>query len=270
MLGLVLHLLKIMPISDGVIYAIEPLTMLAIGAGAKALTGIGQLLGSGRKKAEPKYEIPKEVGEAIGLARGMAAEGMPAQQYYDTLQNIQQSSVLAGRNIASLGRGSALAGQGNIQAQQSKSVLSLGAQDAAARQQNQRFLYSALMAGAQAKDKQFANQWQSWMNKEQQRRALIGSGIQNIAGSVDTFMGGYLNLRAMGELGGRTTDNVLGPTITPVSGREARSSMSAIMGSGTMPPMPGAQRPTANYIPTANMPFYGQAMEDLFSQPVGR
>lgn len=171
---------------------IGPLGALAIGTGVKALTGIGQMLFSGKKQKEPKYEIPKEVGEAVGLARGMAAEGMPAQQYYDTLQNIQQSSVLAGRNIASLGRGSALAGQGNIQAQQSKSVLSLGAQDAAARMQNQRFLYSALMAGAQYQDKAFANQFQSYMNKEQQRRALIGAGIQNIAGAGDTFLGGYL------------------------------------------------------------------------------
>lgn len=172
-----------------------PLTALgalAIGAGTKALTGIGQLLFSGKKQPEPKYEIPTKQFEAENLARGMAAEGMPASQYNAALQNIQLSAVQAGRTAALAGRGAMLGNIGNIQAGQDRSVLGLAAQDAAARTQNQRFLYSALMAGAQYQDKAFANQFQSWMNKEQQRRALIGAGIQNVAGAGDTFLGGYL------------------------------------------------------------------------------
>lgn len=201
--------------------ALTALGALAIGAGTKALTGIGQMLFSGKKNPEPKYEIPKEVGEAIGLARGMAAEGMPEAQRMSALQNIQQSAVQAGRTAGMAGRGAMLGSIGNIQAQQDRSVLGLAAQDAAARQQNQRFLYSALMAGAQYQDKAFANQWQSWMNKEQQRRALIGAGIQNIAGAGDTFLGGYLqNQYTQALLGtGGTTDNILGRTINPVTDR---------------------------------------------------
>jgi hypothetical protein len=215
MLGFILHFLKIMPNSDGMYYSIAPLAALAIGTGVKALTGIGQMLFSGKKQKEPKYEMPTKQLEAENLARGMAAKGMPEAQRMAALQNIQQSAVQAGRNIASLGRGSALAGQGNVQAQQDRSVLGLAAQDAAARMQNQRFLYSALMAGAQYQDKAFANEFQSYMNKEQQRRSLIGAGIQNIAGAGDTFLGGYLQnqyTQALSGTGG-ATDNILGRTI---------------------------------------------------------
>ncbi len=212
MLGFILHLIKIMPISDGMYYA-EPLSALAalgISAGAKALTGIGQLLFSGKKQKEPKYEIPKEVGQSIDLARGMAAEGMSEAQRMAALQNIQQSAVQSGRNIASLGRGSALAGQGNVQAQQDRSVLGLAAQDAAARMQNQRFLYSALMAGAQYQDKAFANQFQSYMNKEQQRRSLIGASLRNTLEAGETFTAGMLQLNYIDAMtGGGTTTNPL-------------------------------------------------------------
>ena len=57
MLGFILHFLKIMPISDGMYYAVPlaPLAALAIGTGVKALTGIGQMLFSGKKQKEPKY-----------------------------------------------------------------------------------------------------------------------------------------------------------------------------------------------------------------------
>lgn len=196
--------------------ALTALGALGISAGAKALLGAGQMLFAPKKKPEPKYEIPKEVGQSIDLARGMAAEGMPEAQRMAALQNIQQSAVQSSRNIASLGRGSALAGQGNVQAQQDRSVLGLAAQDAAARQQNQRFLYSALMAGAQYQDKAFANRFQSWMNTEQQRRALIGAGIQNIAGGIDTFTGGMLQQNYIDAMtrGGTTTNTqtVVQPT----------------------------------------------------------
>lgn len=190
-----------------------PLTALGalgISAGAKAILGIGQLIGAKKPPKEPKYEIPKEVGEAVGLARGMAAEGMPEAQRMAALQNIQQSAILAGRNIDSLGRGSALAGQGNVQAQQDKSVLGLATQDAIERQKNQRLLYSALMAGAQYQDKAFANEFQSYVNKLQRYRSSVGAFQQNLAGATDTLMGGMMQLNYIDAMtGGGTTTNPL-------------------------------------------------------------
>lgn len=162
-----------------------------IGAGLQAGTGliqgiIGGIGAARQAKREPKYKIPKELGEAITLAKGMAAEGMPAAQRTAAMQDIQQSAMM-GMAGAQSRRGGLMAAQ-NIQAGMDRSALSLAAQDAAMRQEKQRFAYSALMAGASYVDKAFANQWQSWANRMQQSRALLGAGIQNIAGAGTSLM----------------------------------------------------------------------------------
>jgi len=190
--------------------ALTALGALGISAGAKALTGIGQLLFSGKKQKEPKYEMPTKQLEAENLARGMAAEGMPEAQRMAALQNIQQSAVQAGRTAGMAGRGAMLGSIGNVQAQQDRSVAGLAAQDAAARMQNQRFLYSALMAGAQYQDKAFANEFQSYMNKEQQRRSLVGASLRNTLEAGETFTAGMLQQNYIDAMtGGGTTTNPL-------------------------------------------------------------
>lgn len=158
---------------------------LAIGAGIQGALGLTQAIVGGigaarQAKLEPKYEIPKEVGEAVGMARGMAAEGMPAAQRTQAMQDIQQSALL-GLTAAQTRKGGLGAAQ-NIQAITDRSLLNLAAQDVTMRLQNQRFAYSALMAGASYADKAFANRFQSWANRMQQSRALLGAGLQNIAG----------------------------------------------------------------------------------------
>ena len=158
----------------------------AIQGGLGLVQGIIGGIGMAKQaKREPKYEIPKEVGEAVGMARGMAAEGMPSAQRTQAMQDIQQSAMM-GMSAAQSRRGGLMAAQ-NVQAGMDRSALNLAAQDAAMRQQNQRFMYSALMAGASYADKAFANRWQSWSNKMQQSRALVGSGIQNIGRGADIY-----------------------------------------------------------------------------------
>jgi hypothetical protein len=158
----------------------------AIQGGLGLVQGIMGGIGMARQaKREPKYEIPKEVGEAVGLARGMAAEGMPAAQRTQAMQDIQQSAMM-GMSAAQSRRGGLMSAQ-NIQAGMDRSALNLAAQDAAMRQQNQRFMYSALMAGASYADKAFSNRWQSWANKMQQSRALFGAGLQNIGGVAQSL-----------------------------------------------------------------------------------
>lgn len=158
---------------------VSPFLGPGIQAGLGLVQGIIGGIGMARQaKREPKYEIPKEVGEAVSLARGMAAEGMPAAQRVAAQQDIQQSALMGMR--AAQDRRGGLASISNIQAGMDRSALGLAAQDAAMRQQNQRFMYSALMAGASYADKAFANRWQSWSNRMQQSRALLGAGLQNI------------------------------------------------------------------------------------------
>ena len=201
MFGFVLHLIKIMPISDGLIQAIDPLTIgLAVG-GVKALAGGIQALTAGKKRPEPQYQIPQEVFQATQMAQDMARTGMPEASRMQALQGAQQSALFGMR--AAQDRRGGLASISNIQAGLDRSNLAVAAQDASMRLQNQRFAQQALMTQAQYRDKAFANQWQSWMNKEQQRRANIGAGLQNIMGGID--LAG--SMAAMGALrgGGGTT-----------------------------------------------------------------
>jgi hypothetical protein len=214
MLGFILHLIKIMPISDGMYYA-EPLSALAIAGlamgGAKTLGGLGQMIFSGRKQAEPKYEIPQEVFRATQMAQEMAQTGMPEASRMQALQGAQQSALFGMRSAQD--RRGGLASIGNIQAGLDRSNLAVAAQDAAMRQQNQRFAQQALMTQAQYRDKAFANQFQSYMNKEQQRRANLGAGMQNVFGGLD-FAG---SMAAMGLLGSGSAPGVGGSTYNPLS-----------------------------------------------------
>lgn len=166
-------------------------TMAAIKGGLGAIQGIAGAIGMARQaKKEPQYEIPGQAKEAEALGRAMGAEGMAGAQRTQALQDIQQSALM-GLRASQDRRGGLMAAQ-NVQAQMGRQTLSLAAQDAAMRQQNQRFAYSALMAGAQYADKAFSNRYQSWLNKYQQSRALLGAGLQNITGAVDTYASGKM------------------------------------------------------------------------------
>jgi hypothetical protein len=206
MLGFILHLIKIMPISDGMIYA-EPLSMLAIGGilgGAKALGGLGQILFGGKKQKEPEYKIPSQIPKYIQGMQEMALTGIPKPALQFDLENIQRSSLMAQRAAAD--RRGGLATIGTTMAQRDLSLERLGARNANLMQQNQRSALQALLVGAQYQDKLFANQWQSWMNREQQRRAMVGAGMQNIMGGID-FAGSMAAMGAFGGGGGTPTTN---------------------------------------------------------------
>jgi hypothetical protein len=150
----------------------------------------------------------------------MAQTGMPEASRMQALQGAQQSALFGMR--AAQDRRGGLASIGNVQAGMDRTNLAVAAQDAAMRQQNQRFAQQALMTQAQYKDKAFANQWQSWMNKEQQRRALIGAGMQNIMGGIDLFGSMY----AMRGAGGTTTPT----TTTTTTGTTASVSRPSSFG----------------------------------------
>lgn len=202
----------------------------ALGLTQAIVGGIGM---ARQAKREPKYEIPKEVGEAIGMARGMAAEGMPAAQRTQAMQDIQQSAMM-GMSAAQTRRGGLQSAQ-NIQAGMDRSTLNLAAQDAAMRQQNQRFLYSALMAGASYADKAFANRWQSWSNRMQQSRALLGAGIQNISGVGQSLASQALYEKTYGQDNTTTTQN----TTLRQTGAVATPGFDMTPGISSLPQTPG-------------------------------
>lgn len=206
--------------------------ILAIASLVQSGIGLAQGIAGGISaaklaKREPKYEIPKEVGEAVGLARGMAAEGMPAAQRTMAQQDIQQAALMAQQ--ASADRRGGLMAAPNVQAQMGRQMASLAAQDAAMRQQNQRFAYSALMAGASYADKEFANRWQSWMNKYQQARAAAGAGIQNVTQGLQTYAAGKIQQDFLNKYYG---DGQSGSQIGGQAGSQAASAALGAMNPG--------------------------------------
>jgi hypothetical protein len=141
----------------------------------------------------------------------MAQTGMPAAALSFEQQAIDRSSLMAQRAAAD--RRAGLATIGTTIAQRDLSLGALSARNANIMQQNQRFAQQALMTQAQYRDKAFANQFQSYMNKEQQRRANLGAGMQNVFGGLD-FAG---SMAAMGLLGSGSAPGVGGSTYNPVS-----------------------------------------------------
>jgi hypothetical protein len=269
MLVYIIHLLKIMPISDGLIHSIiDPLTIgLAIG-GVKALAGGIQALTAGKKRPEPKYEIPKEVFQATDLARQMSQEGMAEPSRMMALQGAQQSALFGMR--AAQDRRGGLASIGNIQAGLDRSALSVAAQDAAARQQNQLNYQRALLNQAGEQKLKFQTEHASWMNAEQRRRANIGAGLQNIMGGID-FAG---SMAAMGALSGTGKIPTFGGTdLTTVGTGFNRIGLTPPVSSfvphsmykTSTIPMPGSQLSSASNVP---QPSYGLTSDQMLSRSI--
>jgi hypothetical protein len=166
--------------------ALTALGLAGIGAGVQALTGIGQILFAPNKKEPPKFKVSPFEEQALGLSQQMAATGIPdaTKEFYR--QQAMQSAIFGSRNLANLGRGFALAGQGNIQAQQDRAMLGLAMQDATARQQNLRNFETALLRRAQTDYRAFQNEAQQYANEEMRRASIVGAGIANVgrAGSM--------------------------------------------------------------------------------------
>lgn len=279
-----------MPIGDGMIHAIEPLTIgLALG-GVKALAGGIQALTAGKKQPEPKYEIPKEVFQATDLAREMAQTGMPEVSRMQALQGAQQSALFGMR--AAQDRRGGLASIGNIQAGLDRSALSVAAQDAAMRQQNQMNYQRALLTQAGEQKLKFQTDYQSWANREQQRRANLGAGLQNIMGGID-LAGSMAAIGAFGGGGKATTTTT--PTVTQTgrgiaggpsisdylatspfntSARVATRPSATVYNTSMNSYMPGTYRALMGAAPAftpqqslMSLPGYQSAMQDLFSTP---
>ena len=200
MLVYIIHLLKIMPISDGLIQAIDPLTIgLAIG-GVKALAGGIQALTAGKKRPEPKYEN-KVYEDIVQRAEQAEREGLNESSRMQMMQGAQQAAIFGMR--AAQDRRVGIANIGDIQAGLNRSYIDIAARDAEIRQRNFQLTQQAKSALARAKDLQFSTEHASWMNAEQRRRANIGAGLQNIMGGID-FAGSMAAMGALSGTGGRT------------------------------------------------------------------
>lgn len=163
--------------------------LAAVGAGVQAVTGLAQLFGGlfTKKPKRPEYEIQSEYQNNVDLARGIKnMGGMDKASYTSAVQNIGRTqSTGIGQ---SQDRRSGMAMIGNLVQRSNDALLNLDSMNARIGQQN--FLQGSRMEmGANAQlgsEKKAKFQWdklQPYLDKVNQRNALIGAGMQNIVGA---------------------------------------------------------------------------------------
>lgn len=182
----------------------------AIAAGS-ALYGVGKGIAQGsqankidKNNPRPTYQIPQEYLDNVNMARQMAQVGLPQQQYNNQLNQIgtnQAGGIQAlgrsanpGSGIASLVRASNDAGN------------TLNAQDAAARQANQRFYIGENgVLGQQKLAQQQYNKFDKYTEQFNKSAALRGAANQNIQNGINGASSAALGLASVsngGSLGG--------------------------------------------------------------------
>lgn len=279
MLGFILHLIKIMPISDGMYYSLAPLAIagLALG-GAQALGGLFQIGSAGKRRKEPKYEIPQEVFDIERERRGMIGIGIDEATKQQLRENTARAALFGLRASQDRRGGQAYASIGEELMR--KGAIDIASRDAAMREQRFKDWERSAMALSQYKDKAFGNQWQSWANREQQRQETRTAGFQNMFGGITSGLG-FLSMGLAGG-GGKTpktfnpNNKFLNGEIPKVFNEPYAPSAASMSLSGMRSPFSSFSIMNANipssstqssYMPMANMPGYGAAMQDLFSSP---
>lgn len=180
----------------------------AIGAASSAIPGlgiaslasglIGGIFSLGQKaKANrllanlkrPDYNIPQEVMDNQAIAKNRANSGLPAQQYAQSMQNIERQKNASLNTLNS--RRSLLAGIGRVQQGATDATVGLDVADAKQKIANEQGLMRANTQVAGFKDKQWDwNKRQKYEQDFQYGMSLLGSGNQNMLNSVDKLAAG--------------------------------------------------------------------------------
>lgn len=144
------------------------------------------------KLQRPTYEIPEEIKSKLSEAQNRIIQGLPEASKKLYIDNLQRSMALGLRNLSTRQAGIAgLAGVTDVGAQQSRQ---LAAADAAQRliSENQRRADLAAAQTEMAGQKGQAyniNQLQPYQQQAQASQALMGAGIQNLAGALQGGIG---------------------------------------------------------------------------------
>jgi hypothetical protein len=181
---------------------------LGIGQGIAGIFQNARANKMARNNPRPIYNIPNEVFANQQMAQQMATQGMPAQEYQNTLKGIQtqQAAALA----ASTDRRGGLSNIASIQGQSNAAMGNLQAQSAEQRIANIRNLMAQNNQLAGYRDKAWDyNKRQKFEENAAAIRALKGSATQNMTqgfGSALGAAGGFMG----GMFGGGKSPNVQG------------------------------------------------------------
>lgn len=165
----------------------DPFTLLsAIQGGIGLIQGVGSLL---KKDKRPEYEMPNALKQSLALANMQVGSRMPGYS-----QAVDQANLTAANQLAAAGQsGNTLESIQTIAGSQQGSMREIAAMDAQVEAQDLRNLQQTLGQVAQAQDMEFeANKLAPYQDSAQEKRDLMGAGIENVFGAA--------NLLAVGSI----------------------------------------------------------------------
>lgn len=183
-----------------------------------------------KNNPRPDYQIPDEYKQNVAMAKHMAQIGLPQQQYNNQLNAINQNqaatigalsrSANPGANLAAIVRGG------------DNATANLNAQDAAARQNNDRYYIGQNAAlGQQKLAQQQYNKFDKYTEDYNKSAALRGASAQNLQNGINGAAGLASSLYGMNQLSApasQTAQNSLGPRVAPQSLSDAQIQASAL------------------------------------------
>ena len=156
--------------------------------GAQTAIGLGQAIsGWAQKKnlTRPEYQIPEEIERNMTEAELMSYYGLPDAQKAEYMQNIQRSTQGALRGISD--RKGGLGAVAAAQQTQQDAYMNLLSADVQQRMQNIQTAQQMRQAMATYRDKAFEiNEMQPYQQSYAEAQSLIGSGMQNFMGGLQT------------------------------------------------------------------------------------
>lgn len=168
-------------------------------AAAQLVSGGLSMLKGGRQKREarkmaeanvrPDMPIPSAILESQKMAKSMAQEGMPSEQYTKGLKNIDRSATNALRGATD--RRGGLAAVGQVQATRNDALGNLDVADANMRQRNQMNLINQTnQLGRYQQNAWDWNKRQKFLETANAARALMGAGAMNANQGLDRLLTG--------------------------------------------------------------------------------
>lgn len=191
---------------------------MAVSAGASALgslfqtgLGIAQLIKARKyRMGRPTYEIPDEVKQGLGLRQQMLNARMPGAA--EAERNIYESSAatLANAQQGATDSASLLAAAAGQQGATNRALRKLSIQEDMDYERRVQGLERQQSQMAQFRDKEFdINKMQPYQEAAATRSALIGGGLQNIAGGIKSAGATAGKLGMYDDLSGGDITNIL-------------------------------------------------------------
>lgn len=174
---------------------------LAAAGIASAALGAAQLgygLYQQSKNKRPAYQIPDEIKQNLSQAEQGSLQGMSESSQQQYLSHLERGAAQA--LSMSKSRSGGLAGIGQINQNMNDGYLNLAVQNDQVKQQNKDKLYGLRQNVADYKDQQFQfNKVNPYYEGTAQNNAMMGSGIQNISGGLQTGFGAMNSSKQMNQ-----------------------------------------------------------------------